>query len=236
MVNKMKKLQIYRFNLVEIMLAIVILALGMTSVFVLFPAGLNNHKSAMAENSFADLAEFIVSRIRSDAALSSNEAKFTYDLGDADDRADALTYCKSNIYKEGDSGWTKVDDGGTLLKNNTHKGIFVARQLSGPPGDQYADFTAVARVYPDTSWKEDFEIPFDADSSGNVKKYEDLDKSKSGITGTAAGDIRVLNVDDFVLPLVVEISYPADKAYDDREKVYFRFEIFNESFELKVQP
>ena len=232
----MKKLQIHRFNLVEIMLAVVILALGMTSVFVLFPAGLNNHKNAMAENSFADLAEFIVSRVRADAALSANEAQFTYDLGSNSEQGDAKSFYESNIYHDGDAKWSKVDDGGTLLKHDDHKGIFVARQLSGPPADQYVDFAAMVRVYKDLGWLHDFHIPFDADSSGNVKSYTSLEKSKVDITGTAAGDIRELNVENFLLPLVVEISYPAEKAYAEREKVYFRFEIFNESFDLKVAP
>ena len=76
----MKKTRVYRFNLIEIMLAIVIIALGMTSVFVLFPAGLSNHRTAMAENSIADIAELVISRVRAENALSVTDDGFSSDV------------------------------------------------------------------------------------------------------------------------------------------------------------
>ena len=42
------------FNLIEIALAIAIIAVGMSSVLVLFPAGLNAVNSAAADNSAPD--------------------------------------------------------------------------------------------------------------------------------------------------------------------------------------
>ena len=46
------------FNMIEVMLAIVVISLGLSSVFVLFPAGLAAHRNAAADNNTADLAEF----------------------------------------------------------------------------------------------------------------------------------------------------------------------------------
>lgn len=214
----------YCFNLIEVMLAVVILALGMTSVFVLFPAGLNNHKTAMAENSFADLAEFIVSHVRSQAALSSNMSNFAYDLGSS---GTTLTYTYDD-----DSDWDKVDENGTLMQHKSDKGTYLVRHLSGPADDQYTDFAAIARVYKDDSFKDELTIPINRDTR---VKYSAMNKSKENITGTNAGDLRELDVENFVIPMVLEISYPADRPYDDREKVYFRFEIFNENFEQIVR-
>ena len=39
----------------------------------------------------------------------------------------------------------------------------------------------------------------------------------------------------FLLPLVLELSYPAEVPYEEREKSYFRFEIFNEHYVLPTQ-
>lgn len=214
----------YRFNLIEVMLAVVILALGMTSVFVLFPAGLNNHKTAMAENSLADLAEFIVSHVRSQAALSSNMSNFAYDLGSS---GTTLTYTYDD-----DSDWDKVDENGTLMQHKSDKGAYLVRHLSGPADDQYTDFAAIARVYKDDNFKDELMIPINRDTR---VKYSAMNKSKENITGANAGDLRELDVENFVIPMVLEISYPADRPYEDREKVYFRFEIFNENFEQIVR-
>ena len=43
-----------------------------------------------------------------------------------------------------------------------------------------------------------------------------------------------LQINHFLLPLVLELSWPADVPDEQREKRYFRFEIFNEQFEQKV--
>ena len=217
----------YNFNLIEIMLAVVILALGMTSVFVLFPAGLNNHKTAMAENSFADLAELIVSHVRAKAALSSNPEKFSYDLGTSSKTVD-YTF-------DDNSEWDAIDENGTLMQHKSSKGTYLVRHLSGPADNQYTDFAAIARVYKDDGFKDELIIPFNRDTR---KDYSSMDKSKTDVTGNNNGDLRELDVENFVIPMVLEISYPADRPYDDREKVYFRFEIFNESFEqiVRVTP
>ena len=220
----------YRFNMVEIMLAIVVLSLGMTMVFVLFPAGLSSHRTAMAENSLADLAELIMSHVRAELTLGSNEVKFT--AAPAAAGSTAVTY---DLDDDPTSKWTAIDGGGTLWQGKTDKNVYLIRQLSGPPDDRYADFAAIARVYPDNNsdFSDDLLVPMKYGSA--VDYYGHMDKSKSGVTGTSAGDIRVLNIYDFLFPMVLEISWPANIPYADREKAYFRFEIFNENFEQKVK-
>ena len=221
----------FNFNLIEILLAVVILSLGMTSVFVLFPAGLSNHKTAMAENSFADLAEFIISRVRAEVILSSDHEKvsYTFDSPDADVMEDS-------------SGWSKVDDEGTLMKMTGNNSTFLVRQLSGPADDRYTDFSAIALVYKENTDNVDAsgfyfgkELKVPSDYSSAATSYFDM--KKAGKTSSpAASTWQDLDLGDFVTPMMLEISYPANKPYADREKVYFRFEIFNENFELKERP
>ena len=198
----------FNFNLVEIMLAVVILTLGMTSVFVLFPAGLSNHRTAMAENSVADLAEFIISRVRAEAALSSNEDKFIYDKFNSG--PDKNTY--------------QFDEADDTLKEIA-KGVYLVSHMSGPDND-YADFAAVAQVYNDPTIGDEIWIPQNQAAPPKVDKY-------APAPGTVT--LKALDVYNFVLPMVLEISYPSNIPYDDREFVYFRFEIYNDNFELKKQ-
>lgn len=218
-VNKLRK---YRFNLIEVVLAIVILSLGMASVFVLFPAGLSNHRTAMAENSIADMAELVISRVRAEAALKAEAGGFG-----------SLTFKKLDDFEaepefdfdaSGSDPWTFKDCG---KDTPSDAGYYFVRQLSGPTGNQYVDFAAVARVYLDENFENELFVPFSV--SGDVRYVKDCD-----LSGSDTDQIRTLALNDMILPLVIEISYPADRPYADREKAYFRFEIFNEMYEVKT--
>ena len=213
-----KSLTKFHFNLIEIMLAIVILALGMTSVFVLFPAGLNNHRTAMAENSIADMAETIISHVRAEAALKAEKDGFAGDIKLSAAVADPDT---------GSVEWESVSDPWTFKEISD--GVYAIRQLSGPVNDQYVDFTAVAKVYKDENFEEELFVPFAV--TGDVRYMKDLDLAGSDEHGIK--DLKDKLDENLVLPLVVEISYPADVPYAERNKAYFRFEIFNEVYEVK---
>ena len=99
---------------------------------------------------------------------------------------------------------------------------------------QYVDFAAVVAVYKQAvddkdANKEDYFgkelfIPIKA---GDVKNFNSLDTTKSN-----DNVVKELTLNNFIMPLVMEISYPADFPYEKREKSYFRFEIFNEKYEL----
>ena len=54
----------YKFNMVEIALAIAIIAIGLSAVLVLFPVGINATRAAMDENSSADVSEFVANFVR----------------------------------------------------------------------------------------------------------------------------------------------------------------------------
>lgn len=198
MTNKFVK---YRFNLIEVVLAIVILSLGMASIFVLFPVGLSNHTDAMAENSIADMAETIISHVRAEAALKSEFDVENFVV---------------NGPEPSTADFNEIGDKWTF--RNPETGYYFIRQLSGPQDDPYVDFAAVARVYKDENFDKELFIP-------NIKDgIVTFDNNSAAVKGV---------IDQTVLPLIVEISYPADRPYEDRTKVYFRFEVFNEAYKLK---
>lgn len=229
----MKKTRVYRFNLIEIMLAIVIIALGMTSVFVLFPAGLSNHRTAMAENSIADIAELVISRVRAENALSVTDDGFSSDVATKfPERSELFTQenGKEVLKEPANLDWEAdldKDAPWTFIPVDGSKGLYMARQISGPKGNHFVDFSAMVAIYRDDTLDNEIFVPMKWDSQMH---FGDVEKDGSG---NESGDIKDLETAKFILPLVMEISYPAELPYEEREKKYFRFEIFNERFELK---
>ncbi len=242
----------YSFNMVEIMLAIVIIAVGMSSVFVLFPTGLNAHKTAVAENSIADLAEYIVATVRADIEVANTAPaaddgsgkankirtgkKFEDRLDNFKDKSSSERAAEVTPDPDNLTGWDEVTDYRnnrnkediSVLKNND--GIYWARQLSGPENDRFVDFSAIARVYRDANnWLNDeFFIKISQNGSTVTTSYEKGAPTNIPVPGS---DPVAVKYDKIIMPLVLEISYPADAEYEQREKRYFRFEIFNESYE-----
>lgn len=219
----MNKLMKYRFNLVEVMLAIVVLSLGMASIFVLFPAGLSNHRSAMAENSIADMAELVISRIRAKAALEGTTDGFG---------GIASEFSGDPATDVGDD-WRSVSSSDPWTVKKINNGLYVVRQLSGPADDPYVDFAAVVRVYTDDNYLDELFAPVSA--SGGALYAEAKHSGSWSLGADDDAKLKALSVGSAVLPLIVEISYPADVPYADRTKAYFRFEIFNELYELKQE-
>lgn len=215
----------YHFNMVEIMLAIVVLALGMASVFVLFPAGLDNHRTAMAENNVADMAELVISHVRAEAALYSDSDKF--DAGYLDSLktySDISTTGLDNEIKEMD----EVDSSDPWSYKKVSDGLYLVRQFSGPVDNAYVDFAAVVKVYKDEDYDDELFVLAIDDSGPSCEYFNTMTWEVD-----ASSAVKDFATKDVIVPLVVEISYPANVPEDERDKSYFRFEIFNERYVLK---
>ena len=63
-----KRLVKHCFNMVEIALALAVLAIGLSSILVLFPVGINANKSAIADNNLADIGEYLMGYLRAGCA------------------------------------------------------------------------------------------------------------------------------------------------------------------------
>ena len=59
----MKK--IFKFNMIEIALSIAIIAIGLSSLLVLFPIGINATRAAMEESIAPEMTEFVTNYVRS---------------------------------------------------------------------------------------------------------------------------------------------------------------------------
>ncbi len=227
-----KRLRRNNFNMVEIMLAVIVIALGIAGTFVLFPVGLNANKDATAENSIADIAEYVTAFVRAQCMTGgiSTNAGNPFDTGELADVFCSRTATVSDpMDVDNLSGSWKAASGSSsdpvdlakdsLLKHSN--GIYLYRQFSGPATEPYVDFSAIARVYIDNKPGTDasgFGEEYFINVAGDDKKY-------SEISGT-------VNIRKFLIPVVLELSWPATVPELEREKRYFRFEIFNDQYEI----
>ena len=144
----------HNFNMVEIMLAVIVIALGITGTFVLFPVGVNANKSAVADNSIADIAEYVTSFVRAEVLAACRPPDEDNDETNDDDKdkEDTFKSFKQSVVNkkfhnsgtayrgaiddvDDPSGWTELKNGNpisTILEHSSEKGVFLIRQLSGP--------------------------------------------------------------------------------------------------------
>ena len=219
--------------MVEIALAMAIIAIGLSSILVLFPVGVNANKSAIADNNLADIAEYVMSHLRAGCSSewylhqqnASADKFFTQhmktSLVDINNDTDAKVANNSlNL-----SDWTSLNSSSStgatrLLRLNKPNvnGIFLFQQLTRlPDGTDIADFSTIIKVWLD----QDFDL-FYPDPYATTM-YQEL----------TAADASRLNLGDYAKAFCIELSWPAEVTYENREKRIFRFELFNESYEAK---
>lgn len=71
--------KIHFFNMIEVLLALMVIAVGMTSVLGLFPVGLNASREAIAQNCSADVADQMVTYMRVVGESSDDAYNKTFD-------------------------------------------------------------------------------------------------------------------------------------------------------------
>ena len=137
-------MKIQFFNLIEIALAIAIIAVGMSSVLVLFPAGLNAVNSASADSCAPDavqyLAGYLESRIRNE--WNSSGAPGTTRS------SNTISHLPTSKPGAAESWGAAVS--GTPIYTSSTNGLFKYEQTHMVDGEAVVDFAAAARV-----WKTD---------------------------------------------------------------------------------
>ncbi|WP_337747793.1 hypothetical protein [Victivallis vadensis] len=222
----MRKIQKYYFNMIEIALAMAILAIGISSILVLFPVGINANKTAIANNNLADVAEYMMGYLRGRMAAAWANT-LDANMNQANNNSFRSTL-PSSYPTDGDdaipgdisSSWTALGNtahGTRLYQLTANKGVFLFQQVSQIPDPaagssatiDVPDFSAIIKVWCDDTF--DFQV-FDLDSYTYA--------NAQGITG----------LNKYMTALCMEFSWPAEAPYANRETRVFRFEIFNEFF------
>lgn len=200
-----KTLKKFYFNMIEVALAMAIIAIGISSILVLFPVGINASKSAIADNNLADIAEYIFGYYKATQLNSiyngTNISALHGALGTEPSDSD-MTNITWNTNRITD---TNLKAPTTGLQNR----VFLYEQfttLPGTPAREVIDFAAVAKIWsaPITlSWRPWRTAP-NTVTSGTVQAS-----------------------DNYALRLYLELSWPADQRYALREKRIFVLDLYN---------
>lgn len=239
-----KRLVKHCFNMVEIALALAVLAIGMSSILVLFPVGINANKSAIADNNLADIGEYLMGFLRAGCAAEwakiADDRKSTVEAGGTPSAPSQSEFFFSNKiatsynqvkdlgeprsgtkyegidplsddYKKG--GARSITDNLYLLQSSGssyENSAFLYKQMTG----DIVDFAAVVKV-----WREEYSF-YALDAADN--DYTEVTVNPSSYSSDS--------VNQYATVLCIEISWPAQAPYDQREKRLFRQEIFNEAY------
>ena len=214
----------FYFNMIEIILAISIIAIGISSVMVLFTSGLKTGNEAVQLNNLPDATESILAHIRQIAAANGTTAGWGTAMG-FQNLANNGWNDESGVAM---SAFTVSDtDERAIIPSNSGSN-YLYRQLvvtavnaAGEPTGYASTFSAIAEVrrinnptpimlsHPHKPLKE----PLPADT---VSAFTDAD---GGNSQTACR-----------LVLEVRISYPAEAVPESRQSKIHRLEIFNDKY------
>ncbi len=211
--------------MVEIALALAVLAIGISSILVLFPVGINANRSAIADNNLADISEYLMGYLRAGCAaewtkiaekkadgknILSSDYFFTEKLADGYDSVKDLG--NTGVDPDGSSYGSKVTDNLYQLTTgttNTNR-AFLYKQMTGT----VVDFAAIVKV-----WTETPSFYIRNATNNNIEQ----------IPSSASSSLKT-----YAKVLCIEISWPAQAPYAQREKRLFRQEIFNEAFRYDI--
>lgn len=226
-----KRLVKHCFNMVEIALALAVLAIGMSSILVLFPVGINANKSAIADNNLADIGEYLMGYLRAGcaaewAAVAKNPTESLFfsskiPVGyDASLGADGIDLSNYNEHNSG-----KITDNLYRL-NGDSNAVFLYQQMTG----DIVDFAAVVRVWQEESSfygldASSYKIVEGSGDESSGERYK-LDESSFKKVTIKSGE----PIENYARVLCIEISWPAQAPDSQRERRLFRQEIFNEAF------
>ncbi|MBT3377761.1 MAG: hypothetical protein HN742_06425 [Lentisphaerae bacterium] len=205
--------------MIELILALGVVAVGVVSITALFPVGLGASRDGMAEMSAAMSADqmlhYLQFRLRDPTTGQAEWTSRVYDYSDPDnpvqgsipgsrpvDSDDPNLVCDMTVSGAGESG-----SGGTLFeqadgiyqlvrfREGTTGGSDLADEFNPPSaGDDQTDFRAIAVL-----WQED---------SGLLDTTTDVEHRDIGVT------------------LKVEVSWPAEIPYARRQKAVYQLELF----------
>ena len=212
------------FNLVEIALATAVLGVGVASVLALFPVGASTSRSAVAENTVADVAEFFFGYFQNlyqanwKADGSAASGKFTATCPVFDPAPTSVPTGSGDFTFPG-------PDFPNLAPHNSTGGLFLYRQGNDA---ENPDFEAMIRVGKVTSNANAVRYPgIGSGSGGTADGYRQT--AVSGVTNQLSGSSST--VSKYLTSLLIEFSWPIDAPWAEREKRVYRLDFFNEKFE-----
>ena len=211
------------FNLVEIALATAVLGVGVASVLALFPVGATTSRSAVAENSIADVAEFFFGYFQTQYQAGWNAAGTRSGFA-ADTGCPNFSSLPKPLGKDSNFRSTPMTGFPNLYDYNGNSGLYIYRQGDDTSG---VDFEAMVRVGRVANNANAVHYPGIGSASGGVASGY----SQSSATGYTSQLFGSSTVPKYLTSLLIEFSWPIDAPWDEREKRVYRLDVFNEQFE-----
>lgn len=219
----------FKFNMVEIALAIVIIAIGLSSILVLFPIGINATRAAMDENGFPDAAEYISSYIRGQILTTwKNEFETKTAPGAPPIQSDATVFSTSfsgfsdTNYKtdptdgQGFTWGNPIDKFPELTKASGSDGVykFVRTDSTGTEV-----FSTIIKV-----WNSNIQNP----PSGNPSSCPlYIPNTSSSFQPTLNITLPCGSLNEMIQSFMIEISWPVTAPEAERTKRVFRLDVNN---------
>ena len=187
-----------KYNLIEIALAIGILAIGAAAIVALFPLGFQETRNSIGENYSAEAADNMLAYIAREAYSDWNSL---FD-GDGDGEGTSSLIPSSKPFVAPDSTmdastWGSAVEGDIYDPGTTNDGVYGLKVISSDD-NSIADFTGEVLLW----------------------------KSKVKNIRVSGEDINELDYDKAVA-LHLEISWPVEKPYAQRKENTYYFELFN---------
>lgn len=227
----MKRVTKFRFNLIEIALSMAVIAIGLSSILVLFPIGINASKESIADNNLPDAAEYVLSLFR--AGVMSDWYRNSNDFFD-----NIKSDKPSETDIDGEHTWSvflpktpedKNIQKANFLESNPEPGkprIYLYQQVSAleqPDGstEYVPDFSAMILV-----WKSPIKNLYNYDWE-NDKMVEIKESVTDGTDGNGLSTEKLMNTYHYACQLNVEFSWPADIPYKNRSKRMYVLDLCN---------
>ncbi len=193
--------------MIEMVLALGVLAIGLTSVMALFPVGVNANRDSMAEGYAAGMGDEILHQVEYWMRLDEDGWDEYVNSGGSSRLREYANRPLAANFTPGSYGADEtmflhpnaVSNPTTAPERGLYKVIrFVDQDADDiyDPGSDVLDFEAIARV-----WREQVSIP-----------------TSSGTLTPPYAIAAALNI---------EVSWPAALPYSQRQKSTFRYELFN---------
>ena len=209
----------FYFNLIEILLAIGIIAVGLSSAMVLFTSGLRVNNDAARSGVRPDAAEAVLSEVRR-KAVEEATAEGWGTWPSATDFATGGVLLSSFTTTGDAAGKTVIVNGNTLLYRQLKvTELYDSGTKKGQPKAWEPEFSVIAEVRNVTSAAPSITVsnPRTPGEELPVNLLKDVDEQ------SALPRCRKL--------LEVRLSYPAELPMASREVHFFRLELFNEKYD-----
>ncbi len=197
----MKKKIIWTFNMVEIVLAMGVVAIGMTAVMALLPVSMNASRDSVGDSVAVEAVNWFTGRIDLALLKATDDASWLTAINKFGDNSSFTTDPKP----EKITNWQTISTSGDDES-------FVANLLRGTDSD-----SRTWLAYKDSSGSQLAQIRFCISNFDDLN-YQDSHTVTSAFAASAGKRVQV------------EVSWPTNAAYANRQKRTFVYDYFKPSF------